>query len=241
MVKKLGIIVQAHMGSTRLPNKMLKDLCGKTVLGHVISRLKRVQRADALIVATSDLPEDDVLVRECRKYNIDVFRGSNDDVLSRFYHAAVEYKLTDIARVCADNVLIDWNVIDDEIAAYRTGKYQQVDESENVPLGLGCEIFSFDMLKEAYENANEHSQREHVTPYLNEHYAPPYRPPYPHDYSKYRFTLDTEQDWQLIQNIYQALYRDGEDIPLDCVVALMEQNPHLLDINKDVHQKTVKE
>lgn len=241
MVKKLGIIVQAHMGSTRLPNKMLKDLCGKTVLGHVISRLKRVQRADALIVATSDLPEDDVLIRECRKYNIDVFRGSNDDVLSRFYHAAVEYKLTDVARVCADNTLIDWNVIDDEIAVYRTEKYQQVDASENVPLGLGCEIFSFDMLKEAYENANERYQREHVTPYLNEHYAPPYRPPYPHDYSKYRFTLDTEQDWQLIQNIYQALYRDGEDIALACVVALMEQNQHLFDINKDVHQKTVKE
>lgn len=241
MVKKLGIIVQAHMGSTRLPNKMLKDLCGKSVLGHVISRLKRVQRADALLIATSDLPEDDALARECQKYNTDIFRGSNNDVLSRFYHAAEAYKLTDVARVCADNTLIDWTVIDDEIAAYRTGKYQQVDASENVPLGLGCEIFSFDMLKEAHEKANEHYQREHVTPYLNEHYALPYRPPYPNDYSKYRFTLDTEEDWKLIQNIYHTLYREGEDITLDCVIALMEQNPYLFDINKDVHQKTVKE
>ena len=241
MVKKLGIIVQAHMGSTRLPNKMLKDLCGKSVLGHVISRLKRVQRADALIIATSDLPEDDALARECQKYNTDIFRGSNNDVLSRFYHAAEAYKLTDVARVCADNTLIDWTVIDDEIAAYRTGKYLQVDASENVPLGLGCEIFSFDMLKEAHEKANEHYQREHVTPYLNEHYALPYRPPYPNDYSKYRFTLDTEEDWKLIQNIYHTLYREGEDITLDCVIALMEQNPYLFDINKDVHQKTVKE
>ena len=241
MVRKIGIIVQAHMGSSRLPNKMLKDRCGKTVLGHVISRLQRVRNADALIIATSTLPADDAIVEECRKYHVDAFRGSNEDVLSRFYHAAVEYELTDIARVCADNTLIDWNVIDDEIAAYRTGKYERIDSSENVPLGLGCEIFSFDMLKEAYENANEHYQHEHVTPYLDENYAPPYRPPYPNDYSKYRFTLDTEQDWKLIQNIYHALYREGEDMTLDRVVTLMEENPHWFDINKDVHQKLVKE
>ena len=241
MVRKLGIIVQAHMGSSRLPDKMLKDLCGRTVLGHVISRLKRVRNADALIIATSDLPEDDAIVEECRKYHADVFRGSNEDVLSRFYHAAVTYGLTDVARVCADNTLIDWNVIDDEIAAYRTGKHERVNPSANVPLGLGCEIFSFDMLKEACQKASEHYQHEHVTPYLYEHYAPPYCPPYPNDYSKYRFTLDTEQDWNLIKNIYHALYRNGEDITLDRVVELMEKNPHWFDINKGVHQKTMKE
>ena len=241
MVRKLGIIVQAHMGSSRLPDKMLKDLCGRTVLGHVISRLKRVRNADALIIATSDLPEDDAIVEECRKYYADVFRGSNEDVLSRFYHAAVAYGLTDVARVCADNTLIDWNVIDDEIVAYRTGKHERVNPSANVPLGLGCEIFSFDMLKEAYQKASEHYQYEHVTPYLYEHYAPPYCPPYPNDYSKYRFTLDTEQDCNLIKNIYHALYRDGEDITLDRVVELMEKNPHWFDINKGVHQKTMKE
>lgn len=241
MVRKLGIIVQAHVGSTRLPNKMLKDLCGKTVLGHVISRLKRVKGADVLIIATSDLPEDDAIVKECQKYHTNIFRGSNEDVLSRFYHAAVEYRLTDIARVCADNPIIDWNIIDDEIAAYRTGEYERINPSRNVPLGAGCEIFSFDMLKEAYENAREHYQHEHVTPYLNECYAPPHCPLYPNDYSKYRFTLDTEQDWKLIQNIYYALYQEGEDIALTHVVALMEKNPHWFDINKDVHQKTVKE
>lgn len=148
--------------------------------------------------------------------------------------------ILDIARVCADNTLIDWDVIDDEIAAYRTGKYALVDQSENIPLGLGCEVFSFDMLKEAYEKATEHYQHEHVTPYLYEHYSPPYRPHYPNDYRKYRLTLDTEQDLKLIQNIYQALYREGEDITLDRVVALMEQNPHWVEINKDVHQKMVK-
>ena len=241
MVRKIGIIVQAHMGSSRLPNKMLKELCGKTVLGHVISRLKRVQRADGLIIATSDLLEDDAIVEECQKFHTDVFRGSNEDVLSRFYHAAVECGFTDVARVCADNTLIDWNIIDDELVAYQTGNYKLVQPSINVPLGLGCEIFSFDMLKEAYEKSTESYQHEHVTPYLYENYPPPYSPPYPHDYSKYRFTLDTEQDWELIQNIYHALYREGEDIILDRVVALMERNPHWYDINKDVHQKMVKE
>ncbi len=241
MVKKLGIVVQAHMGSTRLPNKMMLQLCDKTVLGHVICRLKKVKNADLLVVATSTLPTDDAIVAECEKYGVLVYRGSDDDVLSRFYNAAVQYELTDIARVCADNTLVDWNIIEEEIVAYRTGAYPIVNPSKNVPLGLGCELFSFAMLEEAYKNADKAYQHEHVTPYIYEHYASVYRPPYAKDYSKYRFTLDTEADWQLIQRIYGKLYRERVGFTLDDVIQIMEENPEWFDLNKDVHQKAVGE
>lgn len=241
MVKKLGIIVQAHMGSTRLPNKMMLQLCDKTVLGHVICRLKKVQNADALIVATSTLAVDDVIVAECEKYHVSVYRGSDEDVLSRFYGAAVQYELTDVARVCADNTLVDWEVIEDEIKAYQTGQYPVVNPSANIPLGLGCEIFSFAMLEDAYKHGTEHYQREHVTPYIYEHYEPVYRPAFPKDYRKYRFTLDTEDDWQLIQRIYQALYRGEDNITLPQVIQTMADNPEWFALNENVHQKSVKE
>lgn len=241
MVKKLGIMVQAHMGSTRLPNKMMLQLCDKTVLGHVICRLQKVSNADALIVATSVLPLDDAIVAECERYHVSIYRGSDEDVLSRFYNAAVQYRLTDIARVCADNTLVDWEIIKDEITAYRTEQYPVVSPSVNVPLGLGCEIFSFTMLKDAYENGTEHYQREHVTPYIYENYGPVYHPAYEKDYRKYRFTLDTEEDWQLIQRIYHNLYHGDDNITLNQVIQAMDEHPEWFALNKNVHQKTVKE
>lgn len=241
MVRKLGIVVQAHMGSTRLPNKMMKNLCGRTVIGHVISRLNNVVNADDLIVATSVLPQDDILIEECQRYQVNVYRGSDTDVLSRFYHTALKFELTDIARVCADNVLVDWKIIESEILAYRLEGHALVCPSLNIPLGLGCEIFSFNMLKDAYENGKEYYHREHVTPYIYEKYGEPYRPPYEKNFKRYRFTLDTEEDWQLIQKLFQEMYHGENNFLLENVVEVMEKNLEWYDINKDVRQKGVRE
>lgn len=242
MVKKLGIIVQAHMGSTRLPNKMMLELCGKSVLGHVISRLKHVKNADALIIATSDLKVDNIIEQECGKYGVKCYRGSNDDVLARFYHAACKYGLTDVVRVCADNTLVDWELIDAEIHDYEFGENALVSYGFNIPVGLGGEIFSFSMLEDAFYNGTEHYHREHVTPYIYEKYGSPYRTTLCcSDYSKYRFTLDTVQDWELIKRIYSYLYHGKDDIVFEQVISIMEKHPELYEINKDVHQKGVKE
>ncbi|WP_028129291.1 cytidylyltransferase domain-containing protein [Selenomonas sp. AE3005] len=241
MVKRLGIIVQAHMGSTRLPNKMLKDLCGKTVIGHVISRLKLVKNADELIIATSALPADDLLVQECQKYDVKVFRGSDSDVLGRFYHAACEYNLTDVARVCADNTFVDWSLIDREIEKYKSVANSVVVPGENVPLGLGCEIFSFSMLEEAFQCGQERYHREHVTPYIYEMHPSKVQVDYPVCYSKYRLTLDTIDDWKLIEKLYKKLYAGADDITIEQINKVMEENPSFIEINSHVHQKEVKE
>lgn len=241
MVKRLGIIVQAHMGSTRLPNKMLKDLCGKTVIGHVISRLKLVKNADALIIATSDLPADDLLVQECQKYDVKVFRGSDSDVLGRFYHAACEYKLTDVARVCADNTFVDWSLIDREIEKYKSLTNSVVVPGKNVPLGLGCEIFSFAMLEEAFRCGQERYHREHVTPYIYEKHPLKVPVDYPVCYGKYRLTLDTIDDWKLIEILYKKLYMGADDITIEQLNKVLEDNPSLIELNGHVHQKDAKE
>lgn len=241
MVNSLGIIVQAHMGSTRLKNKMMKNLFGKSVLGHVITRLKRSLGADKLIVATSNLPTDDILVEECEKYQVDFYRGSDSDVLERFYQTAKRYELTDIARVCADNTLIDWHIIDEEIEIYKRSKYDIVTCGDTVPLGLGCEIFSFELLEKARNNAKEYYQHEHVTPYLYENFFNVYKYNLPENFKKYRFTLDTEKDWQLISKIYAELYHGENDFLLTDVITAMKKNPDWFDINKDVKQKMVRE
>ena len=240
MVKSVGIVVQAHMGSTRLPNKMMKNLFGKSVLAHIIERLKRSNTADKLIIATSDLSADDILVEECKKYNVDFYRGSDSDVLERFYQAAKFYGLSDIARVCADNTLIDWQIIDEEIKIYQSNQYDIVTCGDTVPLGLGCEIFSFKLLEEARNKATEYYQHEHVTPYLYEHFSNVYEYNIPKNLKKYRFTLDTEEDWQLISNIYSELYHGDNNFLLEDIVAVMEKNPNWYDINKNVKQKSVK-
>lgn len=236
MVNKLGIIVQAHMGSTRLPGKMMKKLCGKSVVGHVISRLKQSKNADELIIATSDLPADDLLVKECEHYDVAVVRGSDSDVLARFYEAAIEYDLKDIVRVCADNTLVDWNLIDEEICEYKMHENAIVVPGNNIPLGVGVEIFSFQMLKDAFENGKEHYHREHVTPYIYEKYNNIFKVNYDKNYSRFRLTLDTYEDWQLIERIYNTLYK-GNDIPFSQVVELLQKNPSWLELNKYVKQK----
>lgn len=241
MVRRLGIIVQAHMGSTRLPNKMLKKLCGKTVIGHVISRLKQVNCAEELIIATSDLDADDSLVEECNKYDIKIYRGSDTDVLARFYHAACKYNLTDIARVCADNTFVDWNLIDNEIRKYQSLTNSIVAPGENVPLGLGCEIFSFAMLEDAFLHGKEKYHREHVTPFIYEKYSSLVKVDYHENYSKYRLTLDTDSDWQLINKLYNHLYKGKDDITIEQLVKIMEQNPEWNNINIHVRQKSAKE
>ena len=241
MVKSIGIVVQAHMGSTRLPNKMMKNLCGKSVLGHVITRLKNSRRADKLIIATSNLPTDDILVEECKNYKVDFYRGSDGDVLQRFYQAAKFYELSAVARVCADNTLIDWEIIDDEIQIYQNFKYDVVTCGDTVPLGLGCEIFSFELLEEANNKASEHYQHEHVTPYLYENFSKIYKYNLQKNFSKYRFTLDTDEDWKLISKIYAELYHGNDNFLLYDVISVMEKNPDWVEINKNVKQKKVKE
>lgn len=212
---KVVCIIQARMGSTRLPGKVMLGLCGKTVLGHVIERVKMVKNIDEIVIATTTKEDDSIIVEEALKYDVKVFRGSEEDVLSRYYYAAKENDADVVVRITSDCPLIDPEIIDEMLSRFKyLYKENKVDYLSNTlertfPRGLDAEIFSFKILEDAFINAEKYHQREHVTPYIYENankfkLVGGYQKDI--DYSYHRWTLDTEEDFELIRRIYLHLY-----------------------------------
>lgn len=236
---KVTAIVQARMGSTRLPGKVLLDLAGETVLGRVVRRLCRARLIDSVMVATTTAPADDAIATESRRLGIAVFRGSELDVLDRYYHAAGQSAAEVIVRITADCPLIDPEVVDITLKAFLDSA---ADYASNVlrrsfPRGLDTEVFSFAALQRAWREAREFYEREHVTPFLYGH---------PEIFqlksvenaencSGYRWTLDTEADWQLLQQIYLR-FGGRDEFNWRQVVELMEREPELSQLNAHVLQ-----
>ncbi|GEK91026.1 cytidylyltransferase domain-containing protein [Alkalibacterium kapii] len=240
---KIGVVIQARMGSTRLPGKVLRELKGKSVLNHVIERVKQAEKVDQIIIATTTLSKDNVIESEAKKNDVSFFRGSESDVLSRFYFAAVENKLDVIVRVTSDCPLIDSRLLDNMIDFYLNNQYSLVSnagtepETRNFPRGLDIEIFAFSLLESAFKNAQEMYQREHVTPYIYENTEDVHYYKANHDLSGYRWTLDTEEDLQLITEIYEKLYHGEHDFYMNDVVNLYHTHPELSEINSHIEQK----
>lgn len=239
----IAAIIQARTGSTRLPGKVMKNLCGKTVLAHDIERVSQSKLIDKIIIATTTLKADDVIVDEAKKCGVDVFRGSEDDVLSRYYLAANEVGANTIVRITSDCPLIDPIILDNIISYYLNQGYEIATNASSdlskrtFPRGLDVEVFSFFMLEKAYTNAKEKYQREHVTPYIYENAKAIGYYLNDKDYSYYRWTLDTDEDWELISKIYEKLYHGKHDFYLPEILGVMKQNPSFYDINKTVEQK----
>ena len=160
MDKKIGIIVQARMASTRLPNKVMLKLAEKAVLWHVIQRCKKAE-ADEVIIATSINKENDIIEEFCVKNNFEFFRGSEEDVLDRYYQTAKKFKLDIIIRVTSDCPLIDPAIINNLIKKFKQGNFDYMSNiaQRSFPRGLDVEIFSFDTLEKAYNLAKEKFQR----------------------------------------------------------------------------------
>lgn len=237
-------IIQARMGSSRLPGKVLKDLGGETVLARVVRRLQRSRQIARIIVATTTAPGDEVIVAECDRLEVLCFRGSEHDVLDRYYQAARANAADAVVRITSDCPLIDPELVDETVEVFGD---KHADYASNVfprtyPRGLDTEVFSFDALDRAWREAREAHQREHVTPYLYEH---------PQifklaslsgaaDYSRYRWTLDTREDLELLRAIYSRF--DGrDDFSWKEVLRLMEREPELAELNSQVLQKSVRE
>jgi spore coat polysaccharide biosynthesis protein SpsF len=239
---RTGAVVQARMGSTRLPGKVLLDLCGKPVIDHVVERLRQCRGLDEIIIATTDASQDDVLARRAEAIGASCFRGSEEDVLSRYYHAARGAGLDVVVRVTSDCPLIDPQVTDEVIRYFHAHDYTMVsnggDEAgeRTYPRGLDTEVFSFGALREAFELATSSFEREHVSPHIYEHGTVHY---YKNatDYSRYRWTLDTADDYALIRTIYERLYRGKHDFYFMDIVRLMEREPGLAALNAHVEQK----
>ncbi|MBC2455901.1 glycosyltransferase family protein [Clostridium beijerinckii] len=244
---KVVCIIQARIGSSRLPGKVLKNICGKTVLEHEVNRLKLVPNIDEIIIATTIEKQDDIIVEEANRLKVKYFRGSESDVLSRYYFAAKENNADIIVRVTSDCPCLDYNILKNMVDTF-IEKNQDIDYLSNTldrtyPRGYDAEIFTFDALKNASDNARKDYEREHVTPYLYNSnnmfrilsYANS------KDYSRYRITLDTEEDLKLIKVIYEALFNVKEHFLLQDVVKFLEKNPEVVDINKEIEQKKLGE
>lgn len=236
MVKEITPILQARLGSSRLPGKVLMQICGDSLLSHIVRRVSKVRQP--MIVATTAAPADDRLESECARLGVRCFRGSEDDVLSRFYEAAVAFGAQNIMRICCDNPLLDPNILLELTMFYCNNCFSYVANAQ-LPLGASAEIFTFERLKDAYLHGKKPYHREHVTPFIYENrIGCGYLTNEP-DLSHLRFTVDTPEDFAFISKIYGNLYKEDKVFGLDKVLALLHSQPELLEINRGIKQKTV--
>jgi spore coat polysaccharide biosynthesis protein SpsF len=237
---KIVAIVQARMGSTRLPGKIMMYLQDQTVLGHVIQRLQAVESIHQIIIATTNQQADSLIVEEAGKYNVDSYRGSEQDVLLRYYEAAVQSNADIIVRITSDCPLIDPDLVEKVIQLYLTNasEYARLDLG-TFPRGLDVEVISMKALRDSHLKVINQDHREHVTLYVYEHPEVFGKLAYAcdEDFSQYRFTLDTPEDLKLISEIFAALYHKGYIFGYKEIINLLHQNPNLIKINAKVEQK----
>jgi glutamate-1-semialdehyde aminotransferase/spore coat polysaccharide biosynthesis protein SpsF (cytidylyltransferase family) len=230
-------IVQARMGSTRLPGKSVAEICGRPLLWHVVNRVRGAQLVDSIVVATTDRPSDDAIAELCARENILCFRGDEQDVLDRFYNAASKYHADTLVRITADCPFIDPEVIDKVIACFQQGG---CDYAANVlrytyPDGLDTEVFSFVALEVAWREARKPSEREHVTPYLR---AGGFRTANvesdsPVPMGKYRWSVDRPSDLEFVRSVYAAFAGNG-NFGFRDIFRLLKEKPELATIQADI-------
>lgn len=237
------IMVQARMGSTRLPGKVMKEVLGKPLLGYLIERLRQAKEPDGISILTTTEAIDDQIVAYCRTQNITCYRGSEEDVLERYYQAALVSKPDAIVRITSDCPLIDPEILDQVIAEYRKSS-GTIDYLSNTleltyPRGLDVEIFSFKALEEAFLNAKMPYEREHVTVYFYQHpekfRLKNYASSIP--LAQHRWTVDTPEDFHLIQLIIETLYPVNPQFRLKDILVLLLKHPEWSQINAHVQQK----
>ena len=232
----IGAIVQARMGSTRLPGKVMMEAAGKPLLGHLLERLSYCKRLEKTIVATTTNEQDDVIEELCDSLGTMVFRGSENDVLDRYYQAAKTLGITCVVRVTSDCPLIDPDLIDQTLSVY-ANKLDEYDLITNRhPLtyadGVDFDVIPWSGLDAAWRTARESHQREHVVPFFWEsgmrvcNFEDPRKLFYTH-----RWTLDYIEDYELIRSIYSGLYRNGQRFTTNDILKFLDENPTLSQIN----------
>jgi spore coat polysaccharide biosynthesis protein SpsF len=249
MKDRVIAIIQARINSTRLPGKVFLPLAGKSAIEHVIMRVKKSEKVSEVVVATSVNKCDSKIVEFCGGMGIRVFRGSEEDVLDRFYRASGPLKTGHVVRVTADCPAIDPKVIDNIIVKHLE---KGVDYTSNTieptyPDGEDVEVFKVDALEEAWKNAKLSSEREHVTPYItkNPQIFKLLNVTYKTDLSKKRWTLDEERDYMFLGKIFDNLYPLDPFFGIEDVLRFLEENPGVEEINSGIkrnewYQKSLK-
>lgn len=235
MVKTV-VIIQARSGSSRLPGKVLMPILGTPMLVLQIERIKNAKKIDAIVVATSDRPADDTVAALAETSGVGTFRGSEKDVLGRVYLAAKEAGASAVVRITGDCPLMDPRVVDEVVEQFKEKGVDYTLTPSNYPEGLDCEVFTFAALERAYTEAKLPSEREHVTPYIRNHpelfkIDTAWRVG-EEDNSQMHWSVDTQNDFDFVSRIVEALYPTNKNFSKDDVLALLKQKPQLLLINK---------
>jgi spore coat polysaccharide biosynthesis protein SpsF len=239
---RVGIITQARMGSTRLPGKIMLEAKGKKLLQYHLDRLS--WSGYPVIIATTLLPQDNLIVQFSEQHAIPYYRGDEANVLSRFYECALQFNLDIVVRVTSDCPLIDGNLIRQAVEEYITANDNTLYASNclvrSYPRGFDFEIFSFDLLEEAHTKAILPLEKEHVTPYLYRnttgnvtirHFTNT------QDHSQFRITLDMPEDYQLIKILLEEYH--AETLSAEQIIQVLLNHPELAAINAHIEQKKV--
>lgn len=233
-------IIQARMGSSRLPGKILLESCGESLFSHMLQRIQKSKNLDKIVVATTTNPQDDVIEKFCKTKKIDFFRGSEHDVLLRYYKTAKKFSADVVVRLTSDTPLLDAQTIDTILDVYENNEFNYVSNQfpfpRTYPDGYNVEVFSFELLQKINEYAKKPSDREHVTTFIT--MQPKifkiFRVDYKKDLSKYRFNLDYQNDYQLIKSIFEGLHPINPYFTLDDIIIWLEQNPDVLKLNENI-------
>ena len=232
--EKIVIIIQARKDSKRFPKKVLAKINGKPLLWHIIERSKQIKH-DKIVVATTKRKIDDEIINIAKKCDVNYFRGSKNNVLDRFYLAAVKFEANIIVRITADCPLIDPGISNKIIKKFLQGNLDYVATDEKTfPKGTDTECFSFDSLKKAHNEAKLKSEHEHVTPYIWKntqkfkiHILINKRK------EAYRLVVDYKNDLILIKKIYAELYKNNKMFSIKDVIRVLKRRPELIKINQD--------
>jgi len=228
-------IIQARMGSTRLPNKVLKKVNGTPLLAYQIKRIKLAEKIDKIIIATGDDKSNDKLADFCKKIRIFCFRGSENDVLDRYYKCALKYPdFKNVIRITGDCPLIDPKIIDATIELFEKGKYDYVSNTgkETFPDGMDIEIFTRHALTQAWHKAKLSSEREHVTQYIRKHKKfKQGNLPAPANFGHFRLTVDEPEDFEVIKFLIKHSKITASYLHY---ISLLTKNPKIMFINLDI-------
>ena len=231
-------VLQARMGSSRLPGKVLMPILGEPMLARQIERLQRCKCLDRLVVATTSQRQDDAIAELCERVEVPSFRGDINDVLDRLYHAALRFEPTAVVRLTGDCPLTDPNIIDRLVEFYGSNRFDYASNTlrPTWPDGLDAEICSFTALSRAWVEAALPPEREHVTPFI-------YNRPdefrlgsleNERDISGLRWTVDEAVDFAFVTAVYEALYPGNPAFDTAAILALLDERPDLAAINAGI-------
>ena len=235
----IGCIIQARMGSSRLPGKVLMKLNENcSTLDFVLNQLSFSTLIDKIIIATTNLVQDDIIEQTAKNLGIECFRGNSDDVLDRYYNCAKKFQMDNIVRITSDCPLIDPGIVDEVISKYKSGNYDYFTNTliRTYPIGTDVEIFSFEILEKTWQNATLPSEREHVTPFIRNKKMN-FRVGNLENKKKLdhvRLTLDRQEDLYLIREIISKINK--KPILMNDILNLFSAEPQLIKINENISQ-----